>query len=242
MTNLEGKIALVTGASSGIGSATAVKLAEAGADVAINYRGNEHGAQKTLEQVTAANRRGIICQADVSKNDDISRMVNMTKEILGEVDILVNNAAIIKSQAMEEITESDWDEVISVNLKSVFLVTQAILPGMRSRRWGRIINISSGAAQTGGIVGLHYTASKGGMDALTRAYASRLVKEGITVNSVAPALIMTERTQDVEGKTKKIPMGRLGETDEIAEAVVFVAKNGYMTGQTIHLNGGLYFT
>jgi 3-oxoacyl-[acyl-carrier protein] reductase len=142
---------------------------------------------------------------------------------------------------MEEITESDWDEVLNINLKSVFLVTQTFLPGMRSRGWGRIINISSGAAQTGGIVGLHYTASKAGMDGLTRAYASRLVKEGITVNAVSPALIKTERTQDVEGKTKKIPMGRLGQTEEVAEAVVFVAKNGYMTGQTIHLNGGLYF-
>ena len=241
MADLKGKIALVTGASGGIGRATAIRLALAGADVAVNFRENEEGALITLEQVTSTGRRGIIFQADVSKDDDISGMVKTVEKKLGGVDILVNNAATIKYQVLEEITESDWDEVLDVNLKSVFLVTRAILPGMRERRWGRIINISSGAAQTGGIVGLHYTASKAGMEGLTRAYASRLVKEGITVNAVAPALIKTDRTQDVEGKTKLIPMGRLGQTDEVAEAVVFVAENAYMTGQTLHLNGGLYF-
>ena len=241
MADLKGKIALVTGASGGIGRATAIRLALAGADVAVNFRENEEGALITLEQVTSTGRRGIIFQADVSKDDDISGMVKTVEKKLGGVDILVNNAATIKYQVLEKITESDWDEVLDVNLKSVFLVTRAILPGMRERRWGRIINISSGAAQTGGIVGLHYTASKAGMEGLTRAYASRLVKEGITVNAVAPALIKTDRTLDVEGKTKLIPMGRLGQTDEVAEAVVFVAENAYMTGQTLHLNGGLYF-
>ena len=113
---------------------------------------------------------------------------------------------------------------------------------MRKRLWGRIINISSGAARTGGIVGLHYTASKAGIEGLTRAYASRLVKEGITVNAVAPALIRVERTKDVEAKEKLIPMGRLGRAEEVAEAVVLLAGNAYTTGQTLHLNGGLYFT
>ena len=241
MADLNGRIALVTGASRGIGRAIAIRLARAGADVAANFRVNETEAKNTLEQVTSTGRRGIILQADVSKKDDIYTMVKTVEKELGDIDILVNNAAIARHQAMEEITESDWDEVLDVNLKSVFLVTQAFLPGMRKRRWGRIINISSGAAQTGGIVGLHYTASKAGIEGLTRAYASRLVKEGITVNAVAPALIKTDMIQDAEGREKLIPMGRLGQTEEVAEAVVFVACNAYMTGQTLHLNGGLYF-
>lgn len=241
MADLSERIALVTGASRGIGRAIAIRLARAGADVAANFRENEKEAVITLEQVTSTGRRGIIVQADVSKKDDIYSMVKTVEEELGGVDILVNNAAIARHQAMEEITESDWDEVLGVNLKSVFLVTQAFLPGMRKRHWGRIINISSGAAQTGGIVGLHYTASKAGMEGLTRAYASRLVKEGITVNAVAPALIKTDMSRDVEARKRLIPMGRLGQTEEVAEAVVFVACNAYMTGQTIHLNGGLYF-
>jgi len=242
MSELNGKIAMVTGAGRGIGRAIAVALARAGADVAVNYRTNEKEALTTLQQVTAEGRRGIIFQADVSKTEDISCMVEKTEEELGGVDILVNNAAMIRHQAMEDITESDWDEVMAVNLKSVFLVTRAVLDGMRERRWGRIINISSGAAQTGGIVGLHYTASKAGMDGLTRAYASRLVKEGITVNAVAPVLIKTDRTKDVEARKKLIPMNRLGRPEEVADVVVMLAGNAYATGQTLHLNGGLYFT
>ncbi len=242
MAELNGRIALVTGSSRGIGRACAIGLARAGADVGVNFRENEKEALVTLEQVTSIGRRGIIVQADVSENKDISRMVKTVEEKLGTLDILVNNAAIAKRQTIEEITESDWDEVLGVNLKSVFLVTQAFLPGMRERRWGRIINISSGAAQTGGIVGLHYTASKAGIEGLTHAYASRLVKEGITVNAVAPALIITDMSRDLEARKKLIPMGRLGHVKEVAEAVVFVAGNAYMTGQTIHLNGGLYFS
>jgi 3-oxoacyl-[acyl-carrier protein] reductase len=153
----------------------------------------------------------------------------------------VNNAGIARHQKVEDTTESDWDEILAVNLKSVFLVTQAVLPGMRQRQWGRIINISSGAAQTGGIVGLHYTASKAGIEGLTRAYASRLVKEGITVNAVAPSLIKTDMMPDAESRRKLIPLGRLGRPEEVAEAVIFLAGNGYMTGQTISLNGGSYF-
>lgn len=241
MDTLNGKTALVTGSSRGIGKAIAIRLAEAGADIVINFRVNEEEARVTLERVTSTGRRGIMVQADVSKNEDVSRLVETVEEELGAVDILINNAAMARRQTMEQITETDWDEVLEVNLKSVFLVTQAVLPGMRKKRWGRIINISSGAAQTGGLVGLHYSASKGGMESLTRAYASRLVKEGITVNAVAPALIETDMTRDVENRKKLIPMGRLGHVDEVAEAVVFLAGNAYTTGQTLHLNGGLYF-
>lgn len=241
MANLNGKIALVTGASRGIGRAIAMGLARCGVDVAVNYKTQQQEASITLQQVKSMRRRAILMQADVACSSDVTQMIALVEKDLGPVDILVNNAGIARHQNMEAIQESDWDEVLAVNLKSVFLVTQAVLPGMRRRHWGRIINISSGAAQTGGVVGLHYTASKAGVEGLTRAYASRLVKEGITVNAVAPALIETDMMPDTESLRKLIPLGRMGQADEVAEAVIFLAGNGYMTGQTIHLNGGLYF-
>jgi len=241
MSDLSGRIALVTGSSRGIGRAIAVALAGAGTDVAVNYRENEKEARITLEQVIAAGGRGITLQADVSKIDDISGMVKTIEKELGTVDILVNNAAIARPQDMEAITESDWDQVLGMNLKSVFLVTQAIVSGMRKRCWGRIINVSSGASRTGGIVGLHYSAAKAGVEGLTRAYAARLVKEGITVNAVAPSLIETDMIRGLEIEKGRLPMGRLGRPEEVAEAVVFLAGNAYTTGQTLFLNGGRYF-
>ncbi len=241
MSELSGKVALVTGSSRGIGRAVAIGLAKAGADVAVNFLKNEKEARVTLEQVIAAGRRGILLQADVSKAGDIDGMVETLEKELGVVDILVNNAAIARHQSIEEIAESDWDQVLDMNLKSVFLVTQAIVYGMRKRRWGRIINISSGASQTGGIVGLHYSASKAGLEGLTRAYAAQLVKEGVTVNAVAPSLIETDMIRGLEIKKERLPMGRLGRPEEVAEAVVFLAGNAYTTGQTVFLNGGRYF-
>ena len=242
MVNLTGRIALVTGASRGIGRAVAVALAQAGADVAVNYRKMEKEAGITVEQIVAGGRRAIMAQADVSQSIEVNRMVQTVESKLGGVDILVNNAGIARIKTIEDITESDWDEAIDVNLKSAFIVTQAVVPGMRERGWGRIINISSGAAHTGGHVGPHYTASKAGMEGLTRGYASRLVKEGITANAVAPSLIDTDMMRDSRDQGKRIPVGRMGQAEEVAEAVVFVSGNAYMTGQTIMLNGGLYFS
>lgn len=241
MGDLQGKIALVTGASRGIGRAIAVGLAGCGADVAVNYKTQEKEARVTQQQVTSRGRRSIVIQADVSRSSEVRNMIATIERDLGPVDILVNNAGIARFQSVEATTEADWDEVLTANLKSVFLVTQAVLPGMRRRRWGRIINISSGAAKTGGGVGLHYTASKAGIEGLTRAYASRLVKEGITVTAVAPSLIATEMIPDEESRRKQIPLGRLGRVDEVAEAVIFLAGNEYATGQVIALNGGMYF-
>ncbi len=241
MSDLRGKIALVTGASRGIGRAIAVGLAGCGADVAVNYKSHEKEARVTQQQVISQGRRSMIIQADVSRSSEVKRMIAAVERDLGPVDILVNNAGIARFQSVEATTEADWDEVITANLKSVFLVTQAVLPGMRSRRWGRIINISSGAAKTGGGVGLHYTASKAGIEGLTRAYASRLVKEGITVAAVAPSLIATDMIPDEESRRKQIPLGRLGRAEEVAEAVIFLAGNEYATGQVIALNGGMYF-
>lgn len=241
MDDLKGRIALVTGASRGIGRATALVLAQAGIDVAVNYRVKELEARSTVDQIVQMGRRAIMVQADVSKSEDVGRMVSTTEGELDGIDILVNNAGIANQKPFDAITEEEWDETIAVNLKSAFLVTQAVLPGMRERRWGRIINITSGAAHAGGIVGPHYNASKAGMEGLTRAYASRLVKEGITVNSVAPSIIQTDMIQGGQDFSKRIPMGRMGLANEVAEAVLFVSSNAYMTGQTIPLNGGLYF-
>ncbi len=245
MGELQGKIALVTGASRGIGRAVAFELARLGVDVAVNFKTREKEARSLLERLESFGRRAIPVQADVSRSSEVSRMINTVEKELGGIEILVNNAGVARVQEIEDTTEADWDEILAVNLKSVFLVTQAVLPGMRRRRWGRIVNISSGAAHTGGIVGLHYTASKAGIEGLTRAYASRLVKEGITVNAVAPALIetdmMTKGAAGREDRRKLIPVGRLGRPEEVAEAVVFLAGNEYMTGQTVHVNGGLYF-
>ncbi len=241
MTDLSGKVALVTGAGRGIGRAVAIKLALFGANVAVNYRTRESEARVTCQQVTSLGRKAILVQGDVSYSSPVNNMISIIEKELGPVDILVNNAGIARYQEIEAITELDWDEVIRTNLKSVFLVTQAVLPGMRHRRWGRIINMSSGATQTGGGVGIHYTASKAGIEGLTRAYAQRLVKWGITVNAVAPTLIETEMVKDPQRRQELIPLGRLGRPDEVAEAVVFLAQNEYVTGQTIYLNGGLFF-
>ena len=178
MENLQGKLALVTGSSRGIGRAIAVALARAGADVALNYRTRTADAKDTEAEIGGMGRRCTAIQADVSLASGVDRLVDTVRTELGHIDILVNNAGIARVQSIEEITEQDWDELLTVNLKSCFLVTQAVLPGMRARRWGRIINLSSVAAHVGGVVGAHYAASKAGMLGLTHFYASRLAQGG----------------------------------------------------------------
>lgn len=243
MTTLSGRIALVTGSSRGIGRACAVALAAAGADIAVNYHSSEESALETCSQIRVLGRRAVPIQADVSRAPDVTRMVETAERELGPVDILVNNAGIARRVSWAAISEAVWDETIAVNLKSVFLVTQAALPGMRSRRWGRIINISSGAAQVGGVVGPHYAASKAGVLGLTHAYASFLMKEGITVNAVAPFLIETDMvTHDLRADPKVVPIGRFGTVEEVSGIVVMLAQNAYMTGQTIYASGGMYMT
>jgi 3-oxoacyl-[acyl-carrier protein] reductase len=241
--NLTGSVALVTGGSRGIGRAVSLALAEAGADIAVNYHSREREAEEVRSQVQGYGRRCITVRADVSVATDVSRMVKSVEKELGAVTILVNNAGIARPRRLEEITEDDWDKTIDVNLKSVFLVTQAVLPNMRAGRWGRIINISSTAIQLGGIVGPHYTASKAGIWGLTHAYASQLTGEGITVNAVAPALIETEMlTGNLKATPERIPVGRFGTTEEVAEVVLMLTRNGYITGQTMNVNGGLYMS
>jgi 3-oxoacyl-[acyl-carrier protein] reductase len=241
--SLAGKIALVTGASRGIGRAIAVELARAGADVAVNYRERDSAAQEVAAEIRDLGRRASVVAADISWAEEVKRMVEKVTAELGEIDILVNNAGIARPQPIDQISEADWDKVMDVNLKSCFLVTQAVLPGMRARRWGRIINLSSVAAQLGGVVGPHYAASKAGIIGLTHSYAHLLAKEGITANAIAPALIETEMvTSNINASADRIPIGRFGHVEETAAVAVMLAANGYMTGQTINVNGGWYMS
>ncbi len=182
-------------------------------------------------------------QADVSVAVDVKRMFAEVEAQVGSVDILVNNAAIAHPRKLEEITEAEWDEVLTVNLKSVFLVTQAVVAGMRRRKWGRVINLSSVAAQTGGAVGAHYAASKAGIIGLTHSCASSLVRDGITVNAIAPALIETDMVaSNPNANPNLIPMGHFGSVDDVAPVAVMLASNDYMTGQTVSVNGGWYMS
>jgi 3-oxoacyl-[acyl-carrier protein] reductase len=239
--DLTGHIALVTGASRGIGAAIAIALAEAGAAVAVNYRERADDAETVVGKIRGMGGRAIAIAADVSQAAAVARMADQAASALGPIDILVNNAGLAIVRGIDDLTESDFDVTIAVNLKSAFLCTQAVLPGMRAKKWGRIVNISSGAARGAGAIGVHYNASKAGMEGLTRGYAARLVKEGITVNAVAPSLIETDMMRGRSDLASRIPLGRLGHPDEVAKAALSVLGNDYMTGQTIVLNGGMAF-
>jgi len=241
MQDLRGRTALVTGGSRGIGAAIVRALAEAGAAVAINYRERAGEADALVKQISGAGGRAIAIAADISQSDAVGKMIDRVRSDLGSIDILVNNAGIAITRGVDDLTEGDFDRTIAVNLKSVFLCTQAVLPDMRARQWGRIVNISSGAARGAGAIGPHYNASKAGIEGLTRGYAARLVKEGITVNAVAPSLIETDMMRGRSDLAARIPLGRFGRPDEVAEAVLMVLGNEYMTGQTIMLNGGMAF-
>jgi 3-oxoacyl-[acyl-carrier protein] reductase len=242
MADLAGRIALVTGASRGIGRAIALALAEAGADIAVNYKERATEAIDVVEAIHAIGRRAIAVPADVSKSDAVNDMFRAVEHALGFVDILINNAGIAIFHDIDALTEEDFDQTIAVNLKSAFLCIRAAVPRMRERGWGRIVNISSGAARGAGGIGPHYNASKAGMEGLARGYAARLVKHGITVNSVAPSLIGTDMVQaGLAASLSRIPVGRFGTAEEVADVVLMLIGNGYMTGQTVALSGGSAF-
>jgi len=239
---LTSRTTLVTGASRGIGKAIAIALAEAGANVAVNYRERKTEAEETVKIIKALGRKSAAFQADVSNAKAVTDLIQRIEAALGPIDILVNNAGVALRRSLDELTEEDFDRTIATNLKSAFLCTHAVFNSMRTRGWGRIINISSGAARAAGVVGVHYNASKAGMEGLTRGYAARLAKDGVTVNAVAPSLIDTEmigphRSENIG----RIPVGRLGTGEEVAAVVVMVAANAYITGQTVQVNGGLHF-
>jgi 3-oxoacyl-[acyl-carrier protein] reductase len=224
MSTLSGRVALVTGASRGIGKAIALALAGAGADVVVNYRVQAEAAEAVCKSIRAAGRMCIAVQADVSISADVERLVKITENELGPVGILVNNAGIAK-------------------ILPVDLVTQRVLPGMRSARWGRIINLSSVAAQYGGVIGPHYAATKAGILGLTRSYASQFAKEGITANAIAPALIETDMIAGLpKDIATRIPVGTTGSADEVGRIAVMLAQSSFITGQTINPNGGMYMS
>src|SRR5437588_1898172 len=239
--DLSAHVALVTGASRGIDAAIALRLAESGNAVAVNYRERAAEADAVVAAIKTKGGRAVAVAADVSQAAAVAGLVEQVTSALGPIDILVNNAGMAIVRGVDDLTEDDFDRTIAVNLKSAFLCTQAVLPAMRTRQWGRIVNISSGAARGAGAIGVHYNASKAGMEGLTRGYAARLVKEGITVNAVAPSLIETDMMRGRSHLARNIPLGRLGQPEEVAQAVLMVLGNDYMTGQTIVLNGGMAF-
>jgi 3-oxoacyl-[acyl-carrier protein] reductase len=243
MNTLTDRTALVTGASRGIGRASAIALAKAGCNVVVNYLHSRDLAEEVAREVSSLGRRSLAIQADVSIEADVKRLVAETEAQFAPIDILVNNAGINPSKPLESLTLDDWNRVLTANLTSVFLLTQAVLPGMRLRSWGRLIMLSSIAAQTGGVIGPHYAASKAGMLGLVHSYANLLAKENITANAIAPALIETDMIRNnPKIQPTLLPVGRFGTAEEVAEAVVFLATNGYITGQTINLNGGWYMS
>ena len=243
MDDITGKVALVTGASRGIGRAVALALGRAGCAVAVNYRSQEAGAHAACAEIQALGCRCLAVQADVSQSPDVRRLVGTVERDLGPLDILVNNAGVTRPQRVEDITEQDWDDIIDINLKSASACRRPSCLACAPACWGRIINVSSVVAQLGGIVGPHYAASKAGLHGLTHGYATFLAKEGITANVIAPALIATEMlAANPRVRPDTIPVGRFGAVDEVADVAVMLARNGYITGQTINVNGGWYMS
>jgi 3-oxoacyl-[acyl-carrier protein] reductase len=240
---LDRRVALVTGASRGIGRAIAIALAGAGAHIAVNYKSRSDDAAAVVREIEALGGRGIAVAGDVSSPDEVDRLVARITADLGPIDLLISNAGIAHAATIDTLDLARWDEAMAHNLRSAFLVSAKVIPAMRERRWGRIVYISSTAAQVGGIVGPHYAASKAGLIGLMHGYAAWLARDGITVNAVAPALIETDMTSaSALARPERIPIGRLGRVDEVASLVREIASNGYITGQTFQVNGGVYMT
>jgi 3-oxoacyl-[acyl-carrier protein] reductase len=239
--SLSGRIALVTGGGRGIGRAIALALAEAGCHVAVNLVRREAAARAPADAIQASGTRALVAKGDVAKSADVAALVATVETGLGPVDILVNNAGRVAFESIEQMSEASWNEIIQVNLSSVFLMTQAVLPGMRARKWGRIINLTSVAAQAGSMMAVHYAAAKAGVIAATKSYARILAKEGVTVNAISPALVATEMVaSNPNVKPDMIPVGRFGRVEECGDVAVLLAGNAYITGQTIGVNGGMY--
>jgi 3-oxoacyl-[acyl-carrier protein] reductase len=237
---MNNRIALVTGGSRGIGKAVAEALAQANYTVVVNYQTAQAQAEQVVADIAARGGQAVALRANVADGEQVAQMVQHIEREWGPVSVLVNNAGIGVAYSIEATTEAVFDQTIEVNLKSTFLVTQAVLPAMRRQRWGRIINMSSLAAQTGGMVSLAYAASKAGQLGLTYFYAKNLVREGITVNAIAPAGIETDMIHGLGGNPANMPLGRFGTPEEVAQVVLLLVENAYITGQTINVNAGLY--
>ena len=243
---LDGKVALVTGGSRGIGRAIAVALALEGAKVAINFAGNEKAAEETKALVEQAGSEAILLKADVSDKDADAALIDTVIKTYGKIDILVNNAGITRDSLMLRMKEDDFDAVIDTNLRSVFYLTKAAAKSMMKKRTGRIINMSSVVGLTGNAGQVNYAAAKAGVLGITKSAAKELASRGITVNAVAPGFIETDMTDVLSDTVKEsllheIPLKRMGEPKDVANAVLFLAsdQSAYITGQVIHVDGGL---
>lgn len=243
---LEGKIALITGASRGIGKAVAIELAKQGADVIINYNGNHARAEEVVKEVEQLGRKAISIQCNVSDAASVTNMIKTSIDTFGRVDILVNNAGITRDNLIMRMKEEDWDAVINTNLKGVFNTTKAVTRQMMKQRSGRIINIASVVGVMGNPGQANYVAAKAGVIGLTKSTARELSSRNITVNAVAPGFITTDMTDQLAGDVKEemlkqIPLSRFGEPEDVAKVVKFLASNDskYMTGQVLHVDGGM---
>jgi 3-oxoacyl-[acyl-carrier protein] reductase len=243
---LEGKVALVTGASRGIGREIALELARLGANVAVNYSGSEAKANEVVDLIKEMGRDAFSVQCDVSKSEAVTSMVKETIERFGKLDILVNNAGITRDNLLMRMKDDEWDDVININLKGVFLTTKAVTRQMMKQRSGRIINIASIVGVSGNPGQANYVAAKAGVIGLTKTTAKELASRNITVNAIAPGFITTDMTDKLTEEVKAemlkvIPLARFGEAKNIATVVAFLASedSAYMTGQTLHVDGGM---
>ena len=246
MSRLEGKRALVTGASRGIGRAIALRLAAEGASVVVNYHSGENDAASVVSEITASGGTAIAFQASVASAEEANRLVDATVEALGGIDILVNNAGITRDNLLMRLSEDDWDAVLDTNLKGAFLCTKAAIRPMLRQRSGRIVNMSSIVAITGNPGQANYTAAKAGLIGFTKTIAREVASRGITVNALAPGFIETQMVEAIPEDLRKqilerIPLGQFGTPDDVARSVVFLASDdgAYITGQVIGIDGGL---
>lgn len=243
---LTDKVALVTGASRGIGRAIALLMAKQGADVVVNYSGSEGAAQETVDAILAMGRKAIKIKANVGNAEEVAAMVDEAHTTFGRIDILVNNAGITRDGLLMRMKDSDWDDVININLKGVYLMTKAVSKIMMKQRSGKIVNMTSVVGVNGNAGQANYSASKAGVIGFTKTCAKELASRGITVNAIAPGFIHTDMTDVLPDKVKDamvhtIPLGRMAEPDEVAAVAAFLVSDmsSYITGQVINVDGGM---
>lgn len=242
---LKDKVVIVTGSSKGIGATIAKEFAKKGAKVVINYNSSSTAAENVVDEITQSGGTAIACKANVANIEDAKTLIEKTKNEFGRVDILINNAGITRDRTFRKLSQEEWNEVINVNLNSIYHTTSAVINTMLEQKFGRIINISSIVGQAGAFGQTNYSAAKAGMIGFTKSLALETAKSGVTVNAICPGYIETEMTAEIPANimdqiVAKIPMKRLGKTSEIADACVFLANSEYITGQCLNVNGGVY--